>query len=67
MDKFIVVLFAIAAALFISFLTAWPVMLLWNGCLIDAVPVIKEITWMQAWGISILTGLLFKETSVSLT
>jgi len=44
----------------LSFLLSWPVYLLWNGCLVDAVTVVKEITWLQAWGISLLAGLLFK-------
>jgi hypothetical protein len=65
MDKLIVILFAIAAFLFFSFLMSWPVMMLWNGCLVDAVTGVKEITWLQGWGISILTGILFKETSIS--
>ena len=65
MDKLIVICLAIAASVFFSFLMSWPVMMLWNGCLVDAVAGVKEITWMQGWGISILTGVLFKETSVS--
>ena len=64
MDKLFVLVFAVAGALFVSFLFSLPVMLLWNGCLVDAVPGVAEITWMQGWGISILTGILFKETSV---
>jgi hypothetical protein len=65
MDKLIVILLAIAASLFFSFLMSWPVMMLWNSCLVDAVAGVKEITWLQGWGLSILTGILFKETSVS--
>jgi hypothetical protein len=65
MDKLIVGLISIGAALLLSFLTSLPVMLLWNGCLVDAVAGVAEITWLQAWGISILTSILFKETSVS--
>ena len=57
---------AVAVLLFLSFLLAWPVMLLWNGCLVDAVTVVKPIGWLQAWGITILTGFLFK-TSVTTT
>jgi hypothetical protein len=45
-------------------LFSYPVMLLWNGCLVPAVDGVKEIGWLQAWGIMILFGLLFK-TSVS--
>jgi hypothetical protein len=55
---------SIAFLLGLSFLLAWPVMLLWNGCLVDAVTVVKPIGWLQAWGITILTGFLFK-TSVT--
>lgn len=66
MDKFIIVLLAIAASLLFCFLMAWPAMMLWNSCLVDAVPGVKEITWMQGWGIMILTSILFKESSVSL-
>jgi hypothetical protein len=60
----LVVVGSIAFLLGLSFLLAWPVMLLWNGCLVDAVTVVKPIGWLQAWGITILTGFLFK-TSVT--
>jgi hypothetical protein len=53
---------ALAFMVFISFLLSWPVYALWNGCLVDAVTGIKEVTWMQAWGINILSGILFKTT-----
>jgi len=65
MDKLIVVLFATAASLFFCLLMSVPVMLLWNGCLVSAVPGIKEITWLQGWGIMVLTSILFKESSIS--
>lgn len=42
-----------------------PVMWLWNACLVAAIPGIKEIGWLQAWGILILCGLLFKNSSSS--
>ena len=45
-----------------SFLLAWPVMELWNGCLVPAVDGIREIGWMQAWGLQFLFGILFKTT-----
>jgi hypothetical protein len=60
----LVVVGSIAFLLGLSFLLAWPVMLLWNGCLVDAVTVVKPIGWLQAWGITILIGFLFK-TSVT--
>ena len=58
--KFSLYLFAIAIVVFISFLIAWPVKELWNGCLVPAVDGVHDITWLQSWGISILFGLLFK-------
>jgi hypothetical protein len=60
MDKLIVLVAGLALIAFISFVLSWPVMMLWNGCLVDAVTGLKEITWLQGWGISLLFGLLFK-------
>jgi hypothetical protein len=36
--------------------------MLWNGCLVDAIEGVKEVTWLQAWGLNILAGFLFKTT-----
>ena len=64
MEKFAVfvgaIVIAIVGVLLLSFLLSWPVYMLWNGCLIDAVPAFKEVTWLQAWGISALCSCLFK-------
>jgi hypothetical protein len=51
------------AFVLVSFLFSWPVMMLWNGCLVDAVTGVKDISWLQAWGLSVLCGLLFNKTS----
>ena len=68
MEKILVivgtVVVGIAGILILSFLLSWPVYMLWNGCLVDAVTSVKEVTWLQAWGITILCGFLFK-TSVN--
>jgi len=53
---------AILGLLLLSFLLSWPVYMLWNGCLVGAVTGVNEVTWLQAWGLSILTGFLFKST-----
>lgn len=53
----------IATLLFISFLLSWPVMMLWNECLVPAVEGTREIGWLQAWGIQFLFGMLFKSTA----
>ena len=50
----------IAGALFVSFLLAWPVMELWNGCLVPAVDGVKQIGWLQAWGLQFLVVMLFR-------
>ena len=55
--------FSIATLLFLSFVLSWPVMMLWNGCLVGAVAFVQEVTWLQAWGIQFLFALLFKSTS----
>lgn len=49
----------------VSFLLSWPVYMLWNGCLVGAVDGIHTVTWLQAWGISVLSSFLFKPNSVS--
>ena len=41
-------------------LMSLPVMWLWNGCLVPAINGAHEISWLQAWGILILFGFLFK-------
>jgi len=61
MSKIIVAIVTFTSiVLLLSFLLSWPVMMLWNGCLVDAVDGVHEITWLQAWGISSLFGMLFR-------
>jgi hypothetical protein len=67
MGKLIAQMAALGAGLIglvvlISFLLSYPLMLLWNGCLVDAVDGVHEVSWLQMWGLSILIGLLFKPT-----
>jgi hypothetical protein len=63
MEKAVIEVIAMLAILVVlSFLFSWPVMALWNGCLVDAVSGVKEITWLQAWGLSVLCNLLFSKT-----
>ena len=50
----------VVSGLFISFLLAWPVMELWNGCFVPAVDGVKPIGWLQAWGLQFLVNMLFK-------
>ena len=50
----------IALIVFVSFLLSWPVYMLWNGCLVGAISGVAEVTWLQAWGLTVLCGFLFK-------
>jgi len=58
-------LFVVACITIIVFglLMSLPVMWLWNSCLVAAIPGVKTIGWLQAWGIMILFGILFKNSS----
>jgi hypothetical protein len=60
MKNFSFVFGVIALALFVSFLLSYPVMLLWNECLVPAVTILREVSWLQMWGISVLFAILFK-------
>ena len=66
MEKAIAVIIAsvvaLAMAVFISFISSWPLYMLWNGCLVGAIRGVNEVTWLQAWGLGILFGLMFKTT-----
>ena len=66
MEKILVVVGAVVAGiagiLLLSFLLSWPVYMLWNGCLVGAVAGVSEVTWLQAWGLNLLCGILFKTT-----
>ena len=44
----------------LSFILSWPIMVLWNSCLVPAIQGVNEIDWMQAWGLSLLAGFLFR-------
>ena len=55
----------IALLIFIAILFAWPVQLLWNGCLVDAVDGVHPITFWQALGLTALFSILFKGSTPS--
>jgi len=63
MEKFAgivgVVVLGIMGLLALSFLLSWPVYMLWNGCLVGAVAGVSEVSWLQAWGLTVLCGFLF--------
>lgn len=49
----------------LAFLLSYPMMLLWNACLVPAVDGIHEVTWAQMLGITVLCALLFKPNTSS--
>lgn len=51
---------AVGLIVFFGLLFSLPVMWLWNAALVPAIPGVGKIGWLQAWGILILCGLLFK-------
>lgn len=57
---------AVILAIFvIGLLISYPFMLLWNYCLVPAVTVLAEVTWLQAYGILIACGFMFKSSIAS--
>ena len=60
------IVLGIVGILVLSFLLSWPVYMLWNGCLVGAIAGVSEVTWLQAWGLTVLCGFLFK-SNVSTT
>lgn len=67
LDKVIVgvgaLVIVLAIVVVVGLLLSFPLMLLWNGCLVPAVTGLQEISWLQAWGILIASNLLFKNNS----
>lgn len=56
----VAVALALSLVIILGLILSLPVMWLWNGCLVGAITGVNEITWLQAWGILVLFGLLFK-------
>lgn len=54
---------ALLIAIGIGVLLSFPIMLLWNYCLVPAAPTLAEITWLQSWGLYILFNILFKSNN----
>ncbi|NBR06928.1 MAG: hypothetical protein EBT92_14295 [Planctomycetes bacterium] len=55
---------AFALVVGISALLALPVMWLWNGLMPDIFG-LKSLTFLQAWGLSLLSEILFKSHNTS--
>jgi hypothetical protein len=57
------ILGGIALVIFAAILLAWPVQLLWNGCLVPAVDGTNSIGFWQAMGLNFLFSILFKAST----
>lgn len=57
------VLTVLGIVMVVAILLAWPVQILWNGCLVQAVDGIHPIGFGQALGINVLFSFLFKSTN----
>jgi len=62
MNILITIIGVVGFVIALSLLFSLPVMLLWNGCFVGAIAGVNEISWLQAWGIMVLFGLLFKSS-----
>jgi len=60
METVIKAVTTLVVAVVIGFLFSYPLMLLWNGCLVSAIDGVREISWLQTWGIAVLFHFLFK-------
>lgn len=65
MEKLGVSLAALVLLAVITIILAWPVQLLWNYSLVEAVEGINPITFWQALGINFLFTILFKNSGAS--
>jgi hypothetical protein len=57
------ILFVLLIVIVVGLIVSWPVMMLWNECLVGAVSIVNPIGWLQAWGLMVLFGLLFKTSA----
>lgn len=60
----------LVAIIVLSAIISLPVMLLWNWLVPVIVPggaIAGDITWLQAWGLLVFFGLLFKGSSASVS
>jgi hypothetical protein len=56
------ILGTLALYMLASILMAYPIMWLWNHCLVPSITVLKEVTFWQAFGVKLLISLLSPTT-----
>jgi hypothetical protein len=64
MNKFFNIIFTLSGIvgliIIVSLIMAIPTWLLWNACIVGTIQGVGTIGIWQAWGINILSGILFK-------
>ena len=66
MEKIAFIAGFVALTCLVSLVFSFPMMLLWNWCLVPAASsVVTEVSWLQMWGISVLFSMLFKPNVTS--
>jgi len=65
MKVLVTIVGALGFIVLLSFLLSWPIMMLWNSCLVGAVDGVHAVTWLQAWGLTILIHSLVRATATS--
>lgn len=59
-DRISLFLIFLTAVFFIGLLVSYPLMLLWNYCLVPAIPAIQEVGWLQMWGLMVLFQIILR-------
>lgn len=65
MGVLMVIVMAMVLAVLFSLVAAVPLFFLWNW-LMPAIFGLAKVTFLQAWGLGLLSGILFKNASTSI-
>ena len=49
--------------IFFGLLVSYPLMLLWNNCLVPSIDFIQPVTWLQTFGIYVFVRLMHPKTT----
>jgi hypothetical protein len=63
-DALIKIIALLITLILLSLLLSYPVMLLWNSCLVPAIPALAPVSWLQMFGIQALLSILIPRASV---
>ncbi len=63
-NAFIKIIALLITLILLALLLSYPAMLLWNGCLVPAIPALAPVSWLQMFGIQVLLSILVPRASV---